>query len=93
MTVDTPNNTLVRTHLTDTLRSLGWHIEEDSFIASTPQGNKRFTNVIATHDPEAPRRVVLSAHFDSKWFASYPQDQVRDMHRLVRRRGLMDFSL
>ncbi|KAF7980168.1 hypothetical protein HWV62_39637 [Athelia sp. TMB] len=54
---------------------VGWHIEEDTFVASTPQGDKRFTNVIATHDPDAPRRVILSAHFDSKWFASHPQDQ------------------
>lgn len=36
-----------------------------------------FTNVIATKDPDAPRRVVLSAHYDSKYFPTYPQNQVR----------------
>lgn len=34
-------------------------------------------NVIATKDPSASRRVVLSAHFDSKFFPSYPNSQVR----------------
>lgn len=40
-----------------------------------------FTNVIATKDPDAPRRVVLSAHYDSKYFETYPQNQVRLMVR------------
>jgi glutaminyl-peptide cyclotransferase len=60
-----------------TLNALNWHIEEDSFSAGTPVGVKSFTNVIATHDPTAPRRIVLSAHFDSKYFARYPENQVR----------------
>ncbi len=74
---DTENSTLVRNYIVSTLRKLKWHIEEDSFIGSTPYGPKNFTNVIATKDPDAPRRVVLSAHFDSKYFSSYPQNQVR----------------
>ncbi|KAI0026632.1 hypothetical protein K488DRAFT_21111, partial [Vararia minispora EC-137] len=72
---DTANNTLVRNYIADTLRGLGWAVEEDSFIDSTPYGDKHFTNVIATKDPTAPRRVVLAAHFDSKFFPSYPANQ------------------
>ncbi|KAH8998330.1 peptidase family M28-domain-containing protein [Lactarius hatsudake] len=64
---DTENSTLVRNYIVSTLRNLRWHVEEDSFIGSTPYGPKNFTN--------APRRVVLSAHFDSKYFPSYPQNQ------------------
>ncbi|KAI0269018.1 peptidase family M28-domain-containing protein [Russula aff. rugulosa BPL654] len=45
------------------------------FRAATPYGPKNFTNVIATKDPDAPRRVVLAAHFDSKFFPSYPENQ------------------
>jgi hypothetical protein len=50
-------------------------------------GNKEpiFTNVIATKDPEASRRVVVAAHFDSKFFPSYPQNQVRVSWPAVRR--------
>lgn len=72
---DTDNNTMVRKYIVDTMKKLNWHIEEDSFNDTTPYGVKRFTNVIATKDPKAPRRVILAAHFDSKFFATYPQNQ------------------
>ncbi|KAH9984267.1 hypothetical protein BJV77DRAFT_1188545 [Russula vinacea] len=72
---DTENHTLVRNYIVSTLRRLNWHIEEDRFEDMTPYGPKNFTNVIATKDPDAPRRVVLSAHFDSKFFPSYPENQ------------------
>ncbi|KAF8491032.1 glutaminyl-peptide cyclotransferase-like protein [Russula emetica] len=72
---DTENHTLVRNYIVSTLRKLNWHIEEDRFVDTTPYGLKNFTNVIATKDPDAPRRVVLAAHFDSKFFPSYPDNQ------------------
>lgn len=74
---DTPNNTLVKDYLVASLKKLNWHVEEDSFTDTTPYGEKRFTNVIATKDPSAPRRVIVAAHFDSKFFPTYPQSQVR----------------
>lgn len=74
--VDTDNNTLVRNYIVETLKKLNWDVEEDSFMDETPYGMKRFTNVIATKDPEAPRRVVLAAHFDSKFYSSFPDSQV-----------------
>ncbi|KAF9265703.1 hypothetical protein L218DRAFT_898697 [Marasmius fiardii PR-910] len=72
---DTENNTLVRNYITSTLKALNWHIEEDEFTDNTPIGRKRFTNVIATKDPKATKRVILSAHFDSKYFANSPMNQ------------------
>lgn len=74
---DTENNTVVREYIVSTLRNLNWHVEEDSFNDTTPYGVKRFTNVIATKDPAASRRVILAAHFDSKFFSHYPDSQVR----------------
>lgn len=74
---DTENNTLVREYIVSTLKKLKWHIEEDSFNDTTPYGVKRFTNIIATKDPKAPRRVIVAAHFDSKFFSTYPANQVR----------------
>ncbi|KZV63737.1 hypothetical protein PENSPDRAFT_589435 [Peniophora sp. CONT] len=71
----TDNNTFVRNYIIQTLDKLGWTIELDSFNASTPVGARPFTNVIATKDPEAPRRLVVAAHFDSKFFSSYPENQ------------------
>ncbi|KAI0699232.1 hypothetical protein BC835DRAFT_1267949 [Cytidiella melzeri] len=72
---DTANNTFVREYIISSLKALNWHIETDSFNASTPYGIKRMANIIATKDPEASRRVILSAHFDSKYFSSYPANQ------------------
>lgn len=60
-----------------TLKNLNWEVEVDEFTDETPIGKKRFANIIATKDPSASRRLVLSAHYDSKWFPDYPQNQVR----------------
>jgi glutaminyl-peptide cyclotransferase len=73
---DTANNTFVRNYIISTLKALKWHIEEDSFTDRTPYGTKHFTNVIATKDPDAPSKFVLSAHFDSKFFSTFPENQV-----------------
>ncbi|KAJ6490587.1 glutaminyl-peptide cyclotransferase-like protein [Mycena vitilis] len=47
---------------------LNWHVEKDAFNDTTPFGQKHFTNIIATKDPTASRRVIVAAHFDSKYF-------------------------
>ncbi|KAJ6531301.1 hypothetical protein B0H19DRAFT_1040750 [Mycena capillaripes] len=65
---DTENNTLVRNYIVSKLEALKWHVEQDAFIDNTPFGEKKFTNIIATKDPKASRRVILAAHFDSKYF-------------------------
>ncbi|KAG8862214.1 hypothetical protein FRC20_011301 [Serendipita sp. 405] len=72
---DTANNTLVRNYIVSTLKNLNWHIEEDAFEDDTPYGRKSFTNVIATKDPKAPQRIILAAHFDSKFFPTAPMNQ------------------
>jgi glutaminyl-peptide cyclotransferase len=81
---DTGNNTIVRNYIIDTMRSLKWHITEDEFTADTPLGKKKFTNVIATKDPSASRRVILSAHFDSKYFEHFevcqPDESLHEPH-------------
>ncbi|KAG2020131.1 glutaminyl-peptide cyclotransferase-like protein [Coprinopsis cinerea AmutBmut pab1-1] len=71
----TQNNTFVRNYLISTLKALDWHVETDEFVADTPIGKKKMANVIATKDPKASRRLVLSAHFDSKYFPNYPENQ------------------
>ena len=48
------------------MSSLGWSIEEDSFEQNTVVGRIRFTNIIATLDPNSPRRMVIACHYDSK---------------------------
>ena len=43
-----------------------WNITLDAFRSNTPFGEKTFTNIIATLDPEKSKRLVLAAHYDSK---------------------------
>jgi glutaminyl-peptide cyclotransferase len=62
------------------LKALNWHVEEDAFEDDTPYGRKHFVNVIATKDPAASRRVIVAAHFDSKYFPTFPQNQVCVLH-------------
>ena len=78
-TVGSDNITLVREYIMDVLTSLDWHVEEDTFTDFTPYGERTFTNIIATKDPSSPRRVILSAHYDSKYFPRYPDNQVRSL--------------
>ncbi|KAF8205800.1 hypothetical protein K438DRAFT_1818565 [Mycena galopus ATCC 62051] len=65
---DTANNTLVRNYIIEKLEELKWHVEQDAFDDQTPFGTKHFVNIIATKDPKAARRVIVAAHFDSKYF-------------------------
>lgn len=50
---------------------LNWTVTLDEFDDDTPLGMKRFTNIIATLNPNAKRRLILAAHYDSKYF---PED-------------------
>lgn len=54
-----------------TLSSLkaGWEVTEDYFQSLTPFGQMPFTNIIATLNPDAKRRLVLACHYDSKYFS------------------------
>lgn len=73
--VGSENITLVREYIVSTLKVLDWHVEEDTFTDNTPYGIRSFTNIIATKDTTASRRVILSAHYDSKFFPNYPDNQ------------------
>uniref|UniRef100_A0A4W6DWW0 Glutaminyl-peptide cyclotransferase n=1 Tax=Lates calcarifer TaxID=8187 RepID=A0A4W6DWW0_LATCA len=61
----------VQEHIKTTLGSLGarWEVTEDKFMSETPYGPLPFTNLIATLNPSAKRRLVLACHYDSKYYA------------------------
>lgn len=60
----------VQEHIKTTLSSLGagWEVTEDKFVSQTPYGPLPFTNLIATLNPSAKRRLVLACHYDSKYY-------------------------
>ncbi|KAJ1656355.1 hypothetical protein IWQ61_004058 [Dispira simplex] len=64
----TMNNKRVQEYILSKMKALGWHIDLDPFTDDTPLGTIDFCNIIATKNPQAPRRLVLSAHFDSKYY-------------------------
>ncbi|XP_039257363.2 glutaminyl-peptide cyclotransferase-like [Styela clava] len=47
---------------------LGWTVELDTFVGYPPYPHRptSFTNIIATYNPRAERRLVLACHYDSK---------------------------
>ncbi len=49
----------VESYIEDSLFSLGWSIEIDAFVDSTPWGDVEFRNIMAHLNPESPRRLVL----------------------------------
>uniref|UniRef100_A0A3Q0SDU0 Glutaminyl-peptide cyclotransferase n=1 Tax=Amphilophus citrinellus TaxID=61819 RepID=A0A3Q0SDU0_AMPCI len=60
----------VQEHIKTALGSLGagWDVAEDTFVSQTPYGPLPFTNLIATLNPSAKRRLVLACHYDSKYY-------------------------
>ncbi|XP_069500817.1 glutaminyl-peptide cyclotransferase-like protein [Ambystoma mexicanum] len=71
----TPGSRLVQKLIQDRLSALsaGWNVQLNSFESDTPHGRLHFTNIIATLDPVARRRLVIACHRDSKYF---PRDQL-----------------
>lgn len=68
--VGSENHRLVREHIIKSLTDLsaGWSIETDEFTeqAPSPYGEVKFTSVIATVNPSAPRKLVFACHYESK---------------------------
>ena len=56
----------VRQYITNVMKSLDWSLDLDQFTDMTPFGSKKFTNIVATLNPKACKRLVLSCHYDSK---------------------------
>ncbi|KAL1117406.1 hypothetical protein AAG570_004732 [Ranatra chinensis] len=67
--VGTRNHEKVKQFLIDELRRLGWSVDTDEFVGSTPNlGDLKFTNVIGKMNPRATRYLALACHYDSKYF-------------------------
>lgn len=64
--VGTDGHSAVRQYISDFMSALDWTVEYDVFNDKTPYGQKRFTNIVATLDKNACKRLVLSCHYDSK---------------------------
>jgi len=70
---DSPGNQAVREYILSQFDAekltQRWDVEIDEFTSDTPYSVKTFRNIIATWNCNAPERIVLAAHYDSKYFA------------------------
>lgn len=71
-----PDTTVAQTstslqYIVDNLKKYNYHLELDEFEWSTPVGNVKFANIIATSNPKACRQLVLACHYDSKKMAGF----------------------
>lgn len=67
----TPANVQVRDYIINRMQNLGWTVKLDQFDDNTPLGVTNFANIIATHNPNAERFLVLACHYDSKLFQEF----------------------
>lgn len=58
----------VQNFIINELKSFDMEVELDSFDDNTPFGKKNFVNIIGKLNPTADKFLVLSAHYDSKYF-------------------------
>jgi len=65
--VGTDGHRRVREYIGGQLRQLGWFVETQESLQTTPLfGQLTFTNVIARLNPAADRYLTLACHYDSK---------------------------
>lgn len=55
----------VKNFIIKEMKSKKWTVETDDFSQNTVVGQKSFSTVIATLDPDAPRRMVIACHYDT----------------------------
>ena len=67
--VGTESHKKVREYIVKSMKDLNWNVELDEFVDKTPIfGDLKFSNIIATLNPEAERFLVIACHYDSKYF-------------------------
>jgi glutaminyl-peptide cyclotransferase len=60
-----------RNYLIDQLKSFGLKVTTDEFHATTPLGDKRMVNVIAELPGESSDVIIISSHYDTKYFKDF----------------------
>nr|XP_017089915.2 glutaminyl-peptide cyclotransferase [Drosophila bipectinata] len=67
-----PGHFYVREYISNRLSLLGWKVEFDIFTEKVPiLGSVTFHNIIARHNPDAKRTLMLGCHYESKYFKEF----------------------
>jgi glutaminyl-peptide cyclotransferase len=65
---DTPELTRTRAYIVNELKSYGLVVHTDDFTATTPQGEKKMSNIIADFPGETKDVILIASHYDTKYF-------------------------
>lgn len=60
-----------RGYIIDQLKSYGLSVTTDEFYPVTPQGGKKMVNVTAELAGESPDVIIISSHYDAKYFKDF----------------------
>lgn len=60
-----------RAYIIDQLKSYGLNVTTDEFSATTPIGERRMANVTAELAGESADVIIISSHYDSKYFKEF----------------------
>jgi len=60
-----------RGYIVDQLKSYGLNVTNDEFHPMTPQGEKKMVNVTAELPGESSDVIILSSHYDTKYFKEF----------------------
>lgn len=63
-----PELAKTREYIIESLKSSGLAVTTDEFSASTPQGEKKMVNITAEIPGESKDVLIISSHYDSKYF-------------------------
>ncbi|MBP7273060.1 MAG: M28 family peptidase [Saprospiraceae bacterium] len=76
--LNTPAHDKCKTYLANTLKSFGATVQEQTWVDKVYTGQQvKATNIIASFNPQHKRRVILAAHWDSRFMADHDVNTAR----------------
>jgi len=65
---DTPQLAKTKAYIIGELKTYGLTVTTDEFTASTPEGQKKMTNIIGELPGETQNVILITSHYDTKFF-------------------------
>jgi glutaminyl-peptide cyclotransferase len=69
---DTPQLAKTRAYISDELKSYGLKVSFHEFVATTPEGKKKMSNIVGEIAGETKTLILLGSHYETKFY--------KDMH-------------
>ena len=63
---DSPGMAQAQTYITSHLKKLNLHVEQQDFLATTPNGSIAMKNIVAKAAGEENQVIILASHYDTK---------------------------